>query len=84
MFFSHVLSIQCCFKRVVSQSYGETHSDVRGFSGPDANSSVPHEQLHHGLGLQTDVPRKTDCSQLGGETFIKVSVSLEWRLFVCQ
>lgn len=70
------LSVQSCIKRFVPQSDGETHPDVWGLSGPYANSSVPHEQSHHGLGLQADVSGKTDCSQLSGETFIKVSGSL--------
>lgn len=74
----HILyySPQGCIKRFVSQPYGETYPDVWGLSGPYANSSVPHEQRHHGVGLQRDVPGKTNGSQLCRETRVKVSASL--------
>lgn len=67
---------QRCIKGLVSQPDGETYPDVWGLCGPYADSSVPHEQCHHGLGLQRNVPGSTDCSQLRGETFIKVRSSL--------
>lgn len=67
---------QGCIQRPVPQSYGETYPDVRGLSGPHAYSSVPHEQRHHGVGLQRDVPGQTNSSQLCRDASVKVSVSL--------
>lgn len=66
--------VQRCIKRLVSQSHGETYPDVWKLSGPYADSSVPYEQCHHGVGLQRDVPGKTDSSQLCREAFIEVNI----------
>lgn len=62
-------------KRLICQSHGETYPDVWGLSGSYADSAVPHEQCHHGVGVQRNVPGKTDCTRVCGETFIKVRIS---------
>lgn len=67
---------QGCIKRPVPQSYGETYPVVRGLCGPYAYGSVPHEQCHHGVGFQPDVPGKTNSSQLCGKSCVKVSLSI--------
>lgn len=63
---------QGCSERPVSESHGKTYSGVWRLRGPYVNSSVPHEQRYHGMGLQGDVPWKINRSQLSGETFIEV------------
>lgn len=68
--------IQGCIKRLISESYGETYPDVRGLGGSYADSSVPHEQCHYAVGLQGDVPWKTDRSQLCGGTFTEVRLNV--------
>lgn len=72
MFFCCSL-LQGCIKRPISEPHGTTDPDVRRLGGPYANSSVPHEQCHHGVGFQKHVQWTTNCSQLSGETFIEVS-----------
>lgn len=66
--------LQGCIKRLISEPHGTTDPDVRRLGGPYANSSVPHEQCHHGVGLQKHVQWKTNRSQLSGEAFVEVSV----------
>lgn len=69
------LQLQGCIKRFISEPHGTTDPDVWRLGGPYANSSVPHEQCHHGVGFQKHVQWATNCSQLSGGTFIEVSFS---------
>ena len=57
---------QRCDEGPGGQSDGEAHPEVWGLGGPHADGPVPHAPLHHGLGLQGDVPGTADRTQLSG------------------